>query len=227
MKVQCSGCRATISVPDEKVPEGRTIRVLCPKCRNPIQVSRKTDEELAEAVTGDGGGTVPHPGGASLSSPPTPPTTDLHTVDMVEEGVEKALVYLTDVSVYKRVEHALQQMDYYISYVQTVQQAVAKLSSNPYDMVIIDDNVLNPGKGEESFYQYARSLPMYIQRTFLLCLISGQYSTLDQLTAFKLGVNLILNARDLEKTRMVFERAMRDYRKTYRAFETELKKLEE
>jgi len=225
VKVQCGGCRATISVPDEKVPEGRTIRVLCPKCRSPIQVSRKTDEDTGDAaMSGEGATTA---GGSSLSSPPTPPTTDLHTMDMVEEGVEKALVYLTDASVYKRVEHALQQMDYYISNVQTVQQAVAKLSSNPYDMVIIDDNVLNPGKGEESFYHYARSLPMDIQRIFLFCLVSRQYSTLDQLTAFKLGVNLILNTGDLEKTRMVFERAMRDYRKTYRAFETELKKLEE
>jgi hypothetical protein len=163
-------------------------------------------------------------GGATPVS--TKNLSELQSLDMVEEGVEKALVFLSDPLSQQSIESTLQKMDFYISSVPTSQHAVIKLSNNPYDLVLVDEDFLQEAESEDSFYHYVHSLPMYTRRTFMLCLLSSKYRTLDQLTAFRLGFNLILNAADLEKTKMILERAMREYKGFYRALNSELQKRE-
>jgi hypothetical protein len=240
VKVQCSGCRTTLSVPDEKIPEGKTIRVLCPKCKKPIQVSRNGEDEHERGIQNEVSKQEQPSAPTSPPVSPTPPPSsefsatkppaggvDIQAVDMVEEGVEKALLCLSDSSVLQSIESTLHQMDYYISTVSSPQHVIIKLSNNPYDVVVIDEALEeNKEENEESLFQYIHSLPMHTRRTFLLCLISREEKTLDHLTAFRLGFNLILNVQDQEKTKLILERAIRDYKNLYRTFTSELKKKE-
>jgi hypothetical protein len=63
---------------------------------------------------------------------------------------------------------------------------------------------------------------MHLRRQFYLCLISRDKTTLDAKLAFRMGVNLILNPRDLEKAKVLFARAMKEYRNFYGLFNAEL-----
>lgn len=237
MRVQCPQCRSSLSVPDEKIPEGKSIRVLCPKCRNPIQVGRQdgqdqegpspekfphSEESAVSPAAPPSQSSAPVPGAQSPAEESTRGGMDLQSLDMAEDGVERALVCLSDRSIQSRVQHALQQMDYYVSLGSTHQQAIIKLSNNPYDMVIMDEGFQEKKEDGESVFHYISSMAMPMRRTFVLCLISEKLRTLDHLTAFRLGLDVILNVQDLEKTRMILERAANDHKKQYRAFMDEL-----
>ena len=41
VKVQCKGCRIGFNIPDDKVPEGKVLKILCPKCKEPVEISEK------------------------------------------------------------------------------------------------------------------------------------------------------------------------------------------
>lgn len=261
MKVLCPGCRSTLSIPDEKVPEGKVIRVLCPRCKNPIQVGRTSGssepskEQVSPAPFADehppqsssSPSSIPPSSPSSASSlPPSSPSSspnlgftgaggglgDMAALDMVEEGIEKALLYISDPSSLQMIEQALQQMDYYVSSAPTARHAVNKLINNTYDLVVSDEILQKRSeKGEEDeesefFLEYVQSLDMYTRRQFLLCLISDKLRTLDHLSAFRFGVNLILNKQDLDKAKLIFERAIREHKGLYRAFLRELKSKE-
>jgi hypothetical protein len=65
---------------------------------------------------------------------------------------------------------------------------------------------------------------MHQRRQFYLCLLSQEKPTLDSKLAFRMGVNLILNVRDLEKAKVMLAREMKEYRSFYSLFNAELAK---
>ena len=71
---------------------------------------------------------------------------------------------------------------------------------------------------------HVQLLPMHQRRQFYLCLLSREKPTLDTKSAFRIGVNLILNVRDLEKTKIILAREMKEYRNFYSLFNAELAK---
>jgi hypothetical protein len=67
-------------------------------------------------------------------------------------------------------------------------------------------------------------LPMQLRRQFFLCLLSSTKATLDAKLAFAMGVNLIINAKDLDKVKLLFARGLKEYKNFYGLFNSELAK---
>ncbi|MGH8059000.1 MAG: zinc-ribbon domain-containing protein, partial [Candidatus Entotheonellia bacterium] len=44
MELSCDACQATIHIPDERVPQGATFRVTCPRCKQRIIASGRKPE---------------------------------------------------------------------------------------------------------------------------------------------------------------------------------------
>ena len=57
-----------------------------------------------------------------------------------------------------------------------------------------------------------------------MCLVSEGLKTMDQMLAFRLGVDMILNVKDLDKAKIVLVRAMKDHKVFYRAYSEELER---
>jgi hypothetical protein len=57
-----------------------------------------------------------------------------------------------------------------------------------------------------------------------LCLLSRKLASFDQMTAFRMGVNLILNVQDLEKAKIILTRAVKEHESFYRLYIEELGK---
>src|SRR5690242_19580516 len=90
VKFHCQGCQATFTVPDEKIPKGKTPRVPCPKCRTlmePIEDSRAGATPRRPP---------PHPIPPEPGREYHPDEEDGVPLDMVEEGVKTALLCITD-----------------------------------------------------------------------------------------------------------------------------------
>lgn len=215
MRAQCKGCRIEFIIPDEKVPEGKALKVLCPKCKAPAEINDKaTAAELEEHVSQSSEGCE------SLNG--EDPVLDYaNAIDVVDEGVKTALLCDTNIKRAEKIAQTLQELDFWVVHALRPAFALGKLHHNNYDLIILEEN-FNSENDKNLVLHHVQVLPMHLRRQFYLCLISPDKPTLDAKLAFKMGVNIILNVRDLEKAKVLFARAMKEYRNFYGLFNTEL-----
>ena len=102
--------------------------------------------------------------------------------------------------------------------------ALGKLHYNTYDLIVLEEDFDSAKNSTNLVLHHVQVLPMHQRRQFYLCLLSQDKPTLDAKLAFRMGVNLILNVNDIEKAKVLFARAMKEYRSFYSLFNTELAK---
>ena len=236
MKFHCPGCQIAFSVPDEKIPEGKGVRILCPKCRKPVERTDATPVNSAPVQLE--GSEQPSPAATAAPEPvmtmPDPVPMAMHSDDdeeteedsssleVVEEGVKTALLCLSDSSRMQAMEEVLRQLDFYVSTAGRPKVALTRLHQNRYDLVMLDETFDGSQASENLVLHHIQLLPMHIKRRFFLCLVSEKLPSMDRLLAFRLGVNLTLNAADLDKAKIILVREMKDYGAFYKVFNDEL-----
>lgn len=218
MKVQCKGCRIGFNVPDDKVPEGKVLKILCPKCKEPVEISQKTIPTKID-------GRAPY-----LSETLEPEYDDdrvldyTNAIDVVDEGMRTALLCATDVKLAEKIVRALQEVDFWVVHATRPGFALGKLHYNTYDLIVLEEDFDTDKNAKNLVLHHVQVLPMHQRRQFYLCLLTRDKPTLDANMAFRMGVNLILNVNDIEKAKVLFARAMKEYRSFYSLFNTELAK---
>jgi predicted Zn finger-like uncharacterized protein len=216
VKFYCPKCRVTFTVSDERIPEGKGLKVLCPRCRTPVD--RKDDPGAS-----DGGGTE-----QKLTVPPPVGEQELQddssAMEVFEEGAKVALLYLSEASRTEKMSDVLHQLDYHVSVAGTAKTAIKRLDQSIYQLVILDEAIDVHQDPEIRVLHHLQLQPMHVRRQFFLCLLSENLPTLDRLVAFRLGVDLIINLRDLEKSKLILVRTMKDHKTFYKAFNSELER---
>lgn len=211
MKVQCPGCRIALTIPDDKVPDGKALRMPCPKCKVPIEISRKQPESETREYFATG-------------SPP-PPADSLSDfagcVDVVEDGVKTALLCVSN-RLGEKIAKVLQELDFWVVHAPRSGFALGKLHHNNYDLLILEDNFDSAQTGNNLVLHHVQLLPMHLRRRFFLCLFSETLPSLDAMKAFQLGANLILNTKDLEKAKIILARSLKEYKNFYGFFNAEM-----
>ncbi len=216
MRVQCNGCRTGFNIPDDKVPVGKALEVLCPRCKTPTKINEKaTPAELDDRVSYLSESYQPEFGADPLSD-------YANAIDVVDEGVKTALLCDTNVKCAARIAQALQELDFWVVHALRPAFALGKLHHNNYDLIVLEENFNSDKDSENLVLHHVQVLPMHLRRQFYLCLVSPEKPTLDSRLAFKMGVNLILNIQDLEKAKVLLARAMKEYRSFYGLFNAEL-----
>jgi predicted Zn finger-like uncharacterized protein len=216
VKLHCPGCEASFSISDDKAPPGKDMKILCPKCRTPVEKVEESSgvgSQQALEVT---------------SSTPSPEfmddDTDIVSADVQEEGVKSALLCITDPVRSRRLAQVLEQMDYHLTTASTSKSALDKLQRMQFDVVLLEETHGGARISENPVLHHFQFMPMPARREYFLCLVSPTLATLDRMNAFRLGVDLILNERDLDKAKILMMRAMKDQRYFYKTFTEELEK---
>lgn len=208
MKFGCPGCRAVFTIADEKIPQSKELRIACPKCGNAIELN--VQDQFSEHATGTGFQQTDSFEADDLGE-------DIPPLEIVEEGLKSALTCIPRETISRRIAEALRAMDFHVSEVAKPQAAINRLRHNPYDLVVIDE-----ASRENGLLEQINLLPMHVRRRFFLCLLSRTMPTLDQLQAFRRGVNVVLNIQDLHKAKTVLSRAIQVHEHNYRIFGEEL-----
>jgi len=215
VRVQCKGCRIEFKIPEEKMPEGIKLTIRCPNCKTPNEISREIT-----AVGPD------HPNkkdSRSVEPEFDPALNYASEIDIVDEGVRTALLCTTGASADK-IAQALRELDFWVFHAPHPDLALTKLHHNHYDLIVLDEDYSSEGESANPVLHHVQLLPMHQRRQFFLCLLSRQEPTLDTKSAFRIGVNLILNFRDIEKTKIMIAREMKEYRNFYSLYNAELAK---
>jgi hypothetical protein len=201
-------------VPDDKIPSGKGVRILCPKCKMPIDL--KETPPPAEPP-GKAGTTSPYPG-KELDHM----QEETSLLDMVEEGVKTAILCVSEPGRAEKVRNVIAQMGFYAVVAPKASFAIKKFQNNTYDLVVLDELFDATKLSDNLVIHHIQLLPMHVRRKFFLCLLSETLPTMDQMVAFRMGVDLIYNPQDLEKIKIVLLRAMKDHESLYKVFSEEL-----
>jgi hypothetical protein len=216
VRVQCKKCRIGFNVPADKIPEGKTVKIFCPKCKEPTEISERTAPTEFDKP-------VPY-----LSEDPDSELSSdalldyANAIDVVDEGVKTALLCDTNAKRAEKIAQALQELDFWVVHALRPAFALGKLHNNNYDLLVLEEKFNSEKESENLVLHHVQVLPMHLRRQFYLCLLSDDKPTLDAKLAFRMGVNLILNIHDLDKAKVLFARAMKEYKNFYGLFNTEL-----
>lgn len=219
MRIQCDHCQAVFNVPDEKMPRGRQFKATCSKCRRTIIV------EPHGAFGGKGATIGVDVSLSEVADAPTAIEADLDMtsaydspLEVLEEGAMSALVCVDEPGRLKAVKEALEDLNYYTSVASSVKEALSKLRYNQYDLVMLDEEFCGESADNNTILRYMQPMPMSARRNIFLMLISNQGRTLDNLMAFAQSVNAVINVSDVQKVKLVLERAMADHRRFYKVY---------
>ena len=217
MKIQCNHCQAVFNVSAEKVPKGQQFKATCSKCRRTIIV----DPQSTERISIGGMDTSL----SAVADAPTAIAADLDVtsaydspLEVLEEGARSALVCVDEPGRLKAVKEALEELNYYSSVASSVKEALSKLRYNQYDLVMLDEEFCGENAENNTILRYLQPMPMSTRRNIFLMLISSQVKTLDNLMTFSKSVNAMINVSDIQKVKLVLERAIADHRRFYKVY---------
>jgi len=218
VRIRCSNCQAVFNLADDKIRKDRSFRVTCRKCNRPITVApqRGGQEEAPVGV---------EVALAEVADAPTAIVADLDVasaydspLEVLEEGARSALICVDEPARLKTVKEALEDLNYYSSVASSVKEALSKLRYNQYDLVMLDEEFCGETAENNTVLRYLQPMPMPTRRSIFVTLISSQLKTLDNLMAFAKSVNAVINASDIQKVKLVLERAMADHRRFYKVY---------
>lgn len=226
MRIKCEGCNARFEIADEKIPKSKIVRVKCPKCQSKIEIRPpEMDEDpfLETGVTEEIGidDRTDSPGvGISASD-----AEDDSPFEYFEGEKKVALICVSDTVRLERVKGAIEDLDMHMSVADSVKMGLSRLRYNQYDVVILDENFCGEKLEKNTILHYLQPMPMFQRRHIFLVLLSEELRTFDNLAAFILSTNMIVNYRDLNKLNILLNRGLKENERFYKAFNECLGKL--
>ncbi len=216
MDITCSSCGTTLNVPDEKLPPNQVVNITCPKCKGKIKVdtremglkpasSRKEEEAEEEFLSEYEDDTSP--------------------LEFFEEGVKLALVLDTDDLRLSEITPALEELGYKVIQPLTLQEAMSKIRLHPFDMVILADGFDGRGLDGNPITNYLNHLSMSVRRKIFLTLLSNRFKTMDNMMAFAMSANLVVNPEDLPNMRLILKKGTSENEKFYKVYMDTLREV--
>ncbi|OYT72396.1 MAG: hypothetical protein CFK52_05100 [Chloracidobacterium sp. CP2_5A] len=219
MQVVCTQCRAKFDIQEKNLPD-KPFQVNCPKCRfgmtvkpppkatpalrgapKSMQVNQDVIAQLVALLTGQ----------ASR-------TADGATGSLASWQRRQALLCLADSAQTQQVLDKLDHQLYAPTVCNEASKAIELMRDTQVDMVLLDPQFDSVNQGGIAILRHVNSLPPKYRRRTYLVLISPQVKTLDTYMAFLNGVNLTINAADIETINQILDRSIRDFNELYRCY---------
>jgi hypothetical protein len=219
MQISCQECQAQFELLQEKLPQGREIWLVCPSCHAPFQWGPPQDSQTGDPIAAQ---TDPN----SEANSPFAASSDLLPVEVVAEGVETALICATHPQQAQTVEQALKDMGYYVSLAQSAKAALIKLRNNDYNVFVLDETFEGQKQEKEILLQFVQQMPIHARRQCFFCILSEDQRTLDHMAAFSNCANLVVNIQDLDKTKVILQKAIQENKNFYKVLFQESKEMQ-
>jgi len=214
MDITCSLCATTLHIPDEKLPTNQVVNITCPKCKGRIRVdTRDLDLKPAEPTKED----------EAKQEFFSEYEDDASPLELFEEGVKLALVLDTDDLRLSQITPALEELNYKVIQPLNLQEAMSKIRLHSFDIIILSDAFDGKGFEGNPIINYLNHLSMSVRRGIYLVLISTSFKTMDNMMAFAMSANLVVNPEDLPNTRLILKKGTSDNEKFYKVFIDALK----
>ncbi len=191
----CRRCRTVLSIPDDALRDKTAGELKCAVCQEAM---------VAEDA-------------------PVHQGKDLTLLRMITGHGKKVLVAIEEQALAEKVAQAMSGRDWNVVVSQTPASALSQLAGTQYDFVVLHARGTASSLREDPVLRYLQRLPMTQRRDLWLCLLCDESPTLDRMTAFRAGVNLVVNTQDVEQLQGMLHHVMGEYEIAYAKFNDELR----
>jgi predicted Zn finger-like uncharacterized protein len=225
MEVTCTQCKTKLSVPDEKIPKDQIIRVSCPKCKNKITIDprmsaqNETSDE-SHAATGEWHPKFEEPKRGEETEKGRDAKDDYsegEELDFFDESTKLALV-LADDDIAEKVKTAVEGLGYKYIHAPNTRDALAKLRFHRFDFILISEGFDGQELENSPIRNYLNTLSISSRRRIFLALMGDRLKSLDDMTAYTMSANSVINTKDVDKLPSIFKQGISEHEKFYKVF---------
>ena len=222
MEVTCGQCKARFNIPDDKVPKDKILKLNCPKCKGKISLGGEAPEQPAKA---DESGAFrmkfidPKAGQkAPEESYGYEDYAGDQALDFFEEGIKLALIMPNSSMNGDRLKAGIEIIGYKCIPTPNTRDAIGKLRFHHFDLIILADGFDNQPLDHSVIVNYLNRLSMSVRRKIFLALISDNFKTMDNMMAFAMSANVVINSKDIEKLHLILKKAVSENERFYKIF---------
>lgn len=226
MEVICSSCNTKLNVPDEKIPKDQMVRINCPKCKNKISIEPTGQAEASSSQEENFEETGKYhmkfiesqkkEGGDQTSSDYEDFSSD-ESLDYYDDDAKLALI-MVDEGINEKVKSAVEEYGYKSVETPNTRDALSKMRFHNFDLIILGDGFDGQEVVGGPIMNYLNHLAMTNRRRMFLAILGDKYITMDDMMAYSLSANMLVNTKDLEKLATLLKRGISDYEKFYKVF---------
>lgn len=211
MKVDCDKCGKTLNIPDEKIPPNKKVSVSCPACKNKITVERPPAEKKTEK---------PPEEKEELVKVMDPSEFADEELEVLEEGAKKAMI--CDTAHQKKIAPLLKEMHYQSKTVTSDSEAIGRMKFTQYDLVILAEDFADSSLKNNNVLKYIQPLPMTTRRKMFVALLGKDFRTMDNMQAFALSVNVVINFKDTDNLTAILKKTISENNTFYKVYKETL-----
>ncbi len=223
MEVTCSGCNTKLNIPDEKIPRDQIVKINCPKCKNKITIGPQNKGEDKPAEEEDYSDTdrfnqkfiepqKKSPEGQTSYEV----ESDDYSLDFYED-VKLALIMADDI-LNTKIKSAVEENNFKFIASPTIRESLLKLRFHHFDLMILAEGFDGQEIAGGPIINYLNHMSMSSRRNIFLTLIGDKYKTMDEMMAYALSANMVVNTKDLGSFSALLKRGIMDYKKFYKVF---------
>ena len=222
MEVTCGQCKSRFNIPDDKVPKDKVLKLNCPKCKGKISLGGEAPEQPAKA---DGFGEFRMKVIDPTAGRKTPEESYGYedyagdqALDFFEEGIKLALIMTNSSMNEDRLRSGIEIIGYKCIPTPNTRDAIGKLRFHHFDLIILADGFDNQPLDQSVIVNYLNRLSMSVRRKIFLALISDNCKTMDNMMAFAMSANVVVNSKDIEKLHLILKKAVSENERFYKIF---------
>jgi hypothetical protein len=230
MLLECQSCQKKLNIADDKIPFGRPFTFTCPscKCKNNMtlperriaEISLDGDEPTSPIRREDG--RRPEPAASTQHHQPVPNFNPLEfapgALEVLPEGLKSALVAFDSEETQDKLQEKLSAMGFRPTIAVNVRDAVKQLKFGRFQLMIIQEDYYGATLSSNQLLRAVNSLELNVRRDMFIVVIGPSFTTLDDLTAFSLSLDTVINVNDLDDIDRILISAMGHATKFIAAF---------
>jgi zinc-ribbon domain len=224
MELSCEKCRTRFSIPDDKVPKGKVIKLNCPKCKGPVTLGKVAppDEGSKDAANGE----ELRPGFIEPKASKKPAEESYsyedyagdQALEFFEEGTKLALIMADSPEHHDKIRGAVEKIGYKFITTPNTRDAIGKLRFHHFDLITLAEGFDGQPLDHSAILNYLNRLPTVVRRGIFLALVSDSFKTMDNMMAFAMSANVVINTKDTEKLDLVLKKAIAENARFYKSF---------
>ncbi len=198
MQIECTNCRKPLKLPDAKVPPGRAFSFTCPYCKTKNMAVMPADNGRPEAFAA--AASPPRPLYPADAGPAYPKAGLMEDFDLDETADERpqALILHDDPESADILIRKLEEMGYQGHLAANMRDAARQIKLGNFRIILIQAEYQGATARSNQVLRAIQALDGKARRAALIALLSSTMTTLDDLTAFSLSVDAVINSADME-----------------------------
>ncbi len=220
MEIICDNCSTKLNVPDEKIPEGRQVKISCPKCSEKM-ILDPDKKEMNKSVSSE----KTH-GDLILKKSESTEAYEAEgatSFGFYHQEAKLVLVAENDPELAEKIEQAIEKMGYQSIPAENTNQAISKMRFHQFQLLILSETFDGLDLDQNPILTYLNHLSMSMRRKMFVALIGNSFNTMDQMMAFVMSANLVINKRDVDNLAGILTNAITDNDQFYKVFYDTLK----